>query len=220
MVSAADIFSHLHLLLPRSHQWLPSEALASGGSRDPAAWQPALSSGSSLELATSYVERWPTCPSSTATDSPDTVKASARVEEVYAPEGIDRCCHGRHTVADVAELDNYQEVPYGTHAWSKSYGQRSRIEMLNKLLKVERGLGDNAFMCASGHEAHELAAIALGVAHNIEVSERFAEDQTAVERGDEELPPCDEIVLPPKDTYFSGRLPKMTQEPPGGEPPS
>ena len=92
--------------------------------------------------------------------------------------------------------------------------------MLNKPLKIDRGLGDNAFMSAFGHEGHELAAIALGVAHNIEVSERFSEVQTAVERGDEELPPCDEIVFPPDGTYFSGRLPEMTQEPPGDQPPS
>ena len=86
-------------------------------------------------------------------------------------------------------------------------------------MKSDSGLDDNAFMCAFGHAAHELAAIALGVAHNIEVSERFSEDQTAVERGDEELPPSDQIVLTPNDKYFSGRLPEMTQEPPGGEPP-
>ena len=60
----------------------------------------------------------------------------------------------------------------------------------------------------------------LSVAHKIGVATRFSEDQTADERGDEELPPCDEVVLPPKDTYFSGRLPEMTQEPPGGPPAS
>jgi len=58
------------------------------------------------------------------------------------------------------------------------------------------------------------------VAHNIEVATRFSEDQTSVERGDEELPPCDQIVSPPNDTYFSGRVPEMMQEPPGDPPPS
>lgn len=110
-------------------------------------------------------------------------------------------------------------MPYGTHAWSKSYGRRSIIELLNKLLKVDEGLGDNAFMCAFGLGAHELAAIILCVAHNVEVATRFSEDKAASERDDEELPLFNQSFVLPNDSYFSGRLPVTGQNPPGDPPP-
>jgi len=95
-----------------------------------------------------------------------------------------------------------------------------KIELLNKLLKVDEGLGDNALMCAFSLESHELAAIMLSVAQNIKVGTRFVEDQSTVERGDAVLPLCGQVVSPPNDTYFSGRLPETQQYPPGDPPPA
>lgn len=34
-----------------------------------------------------------------------TVKQSVAVEEIHVPDEMERCCDGRHDIADVAELD-------------------------------------------------------------------------------------------------------------------
>jgi hypothetical protein len=120
--------------------------------------------------------------------NPDTARCGVEVEVVDAPEGMDVCCHGAITLA-LDQLDDYQELPYGTHAWALSYGRRNLVENTNGLLAAD-GLQRSA-VAAFGDAARGLAALDIAVAHNIEVSIAFSDAElTDDEQGERELPPA------------------------------
>ena|GEM_PF-2273808 len=99
--------------------------------------------------------------------NPMSVKAGRKAEYVNAPEEVTRCCCGRHTV-DIALLDNYQAVPFGTGAWAMSYGRRNHIENFMHLLRSNFGYG-REFTAASGLAAHKYSSIIAGIACNIDL---------------------------------------------------
>ncbi|MCU1494558.1 MAG: hypothetical protein JWO62_2322 [Acidimicrobiaceae bacterium] len=82
-----------------------------------------------------------------------------------------RCCHGARTM-DLEKLDDYQQVPYGTHAWAESYGRRNAVENVNGRLKVLGRMTDS-FVYAFGRGAHRMATLMAAVAHNIKVAIAF-----------------------------------------------
>ena len=78
------------------------------------------------------------------------------------------CCNGSVTL-DVGSLDTYQKIPYGTHAFEKSYGRRSQVE--NNYSGLRRRGGLTRHYCrARGLGAHRLAALALCVVYNFEIA--------------------------------------------------
>lgn len=67
--------------------------------------------------------------------------------------------------ARVAELDTYQQHPWGTTVWRISYGRRSVVEGVFARLKANKGLGGEACK-AFGLTANTLAALNAVVAYN------------------------------------------------------
>lgn len=55
--------------------------------------------------------------------NPKTIANRDKVPVVQAPEGMYCCCAGITTLGP-KDLDFYQQVPWGTHAWAASYGRR------------------------------------------------------------------------------------------------
>ncbi len=108
--------------------------------------------------------------------NPSTSRLSHEVPYVDAPSDLECCCQsnsGCITMYD-DELDNYQIVPYGTSAWVKSYGRRNLVESVIKMLRNSEGLTRSA-VHAFGIDSHEMAAICMAVAHNLELNERVAD---------------------------------------------
>ena len=75
------------------------------------------------------------------------------------------CCCGGKVTARVEELDFYQEHPYGTRVWQKSYNRRNVAEAAIGKLKAKKGLGGEACQ-AFGITANTMAAVAAVVAYN------------------------------------------------------
>ena len=85
-----------------------------------------------------------------------------------------RCCGGKVS-ALVKDLDLYQEHPYGTTVWKKSYNRRPTVEGPYGKLKAKAGLGGEACQ-AFGLPANTIAATAAAVAYNLKLT--FADSQT------------------------------------------
>ena len=67
--------------------------------------------------------------------------------------------------ARVEELDTYQEHPWGTPVWKKSYGRRNVVEGSNGKAKANKGLGGESCQ-AFGLAANTLAALFVVIAYN------------------------------------------------------
>jgi hypothetical protein len=124
--------------------------------------------------------------------NPNTVKLSHKVDFVHPPKRktgppMTKCCNGRVTVP-IEKLDDYQDLPYGTHAWAMSYSRRNRVECLNKVLKADEGLS-RSLVYAFGADAHALAGVMLSVAHNLSIAADYPRDLSADERGTTTLTP-------------------------------
>ena len=79
--------------------------------------------------------------------------------------GSSACCDGKVT-ARCKELDVYQEHPYGTPVWFKSYHRRSVVESdIGKLKNEADDLGKKGCQ-ALGIAANTMAAVAAVVAYN------------------------------------------------------
>ena len=85
-----------------------------------------------------------------------------------------RCCGGKVS-APVKDLDLYQEHPYGTTVWKKSYNRRPTVEGPYGKLKSNAGLGGEACQ-AFGLPANTMAATAVAVAYNLKLT--VADSQT------------------------------------------
>ena len=80
------------------------------------------------------------------------------------------CCDG--TVRVPPELlDRTQRTPYGTAAWHTDYNGRNQAENVNSMLKGNGGI-DKRSCRPHGLAAHTIAALALAVAHNIQLAAR------------------------------------------------
>lgn len=104
------------------------------------------------------------------------------------------CCEGL-TVVPVEELDFWQRIPWGTPAWKRSYDRRTQVENVNSMLKLKGGLS-TPFCRARGLGAHLIAALALAIAHNLNLAKtdplaaaKEQNDSTDGDNGDEEPPP-------------------------------
>ena len=75
------------------------------------------------------------------------------------------CCNGLTTVP-VKSLDLWQPIPWGTRAWEMSYHRRSQVENVNGMLRINGGLSHGSCR-AKGIGAHIFTALALAVAHNL-----------------------------------------------------
>ncbi|MCQ3805007.1 MAG: transposase [Acidimicrobiia bacterium] len=94
-----------------------------------------------------------------------------------------QCCHGMVSVP-VDLLDSYQDIPFGTPAWKRSYGRRNPSEKTISMLKDKGGL--KAGWCRSfGLAAHTIGVLALAIAHN--VKETIGIERT---RTDKPVPPA------------------------------
>ncbi|MCQ3805382.1 MAG: transposase [Acidimicrobiia bacterium] len=74
-------------------------------------------------------------------------------------------------------LDSYQDIPFGTRAWKRSYGRRNPSEKTISMLKDKGGL--KAGWCRSfGLAAHTIGVLALAIAHNVKQTVKIEESQT------------------------------------------
>ena len=81
-------------------------------------------------------------------------------------------------------LDTYQDIPFGTPAWKRSYGRRNPVEKTFSMIKDKGGL--KAGWCrVFGLAAHTLGALALAIAHNVKETIEIEETQT-----DKPVPPA------------------------------
>ena len=101
------------------------------------------------------------CPVHAGRAATPTKAASYKVP--LSSTGGGACCNGQVS-AYIDELDFYQDHPYGTPVWWKSYHRRSTVESVIGKLK-DLGLGDNACK-AFGLAANTLAAVAIIVTYN------------------------------------------------------
>lgn len=80
----------------------------------------------------------------------------------------DKCCRGLATIP-VDMLDHWQQTPWGTPAWKKSYTRRLQVENVNSMVKHNGGL-DPAMCRVRGLGAHTLAALVTAIAHNLRLA--------------------------------------------------
>ena len=107
------------------------------------------------------------------TRNPDTIPAEAAPH--LSIEG-EQCCHGMVSVP-VDLLDSYQDIPFGTPAWKRSYGRRNPSEKTISMLKDKGGL--KAGWCRSfGLAAHTIGVLALAVAHNVKQTLKIERTRT------------------------------------------
>ena len=87
----------------------------------------------------------------------------------------------------ITRLDDWQETPYGTHAWALSYGRRNIVEGVFSQLQ-RRGF-DRESVLSFGVESHGVGAVFLAVAHHLEQAASVIDDEvTDDEMGRVELP--------------------------------
>lgn len=92
--------------------------------------------------------------------------ASASYSSPLVSAGGSVCCGGKVTARlDSADMDFYQQHPYGTPVWQASYSRRNRAESVIGKLKDKNRLGGEACK-ALGLAANTLAAVAVVVAYN------------------------------------------------------
>ena len=107
------------------------------------------------------------------TRNPDTVPNKAAP---YLPIEDKQCCHGKVSIG-VDKLDAYQDIPFGTPAWKRSYGRRNPSEKTFSMIKDKGGL--KAGWCRSfGLAAHTIGVLALAIAHNLKQTIGIERTQT------------------------------------------
>ena len=117
------------------------------------------------------------------------------IEEEY-------CCRGTVTIP-VEKLDTYQQIPYGTPAWKKSYNRRVQIENLNGIVKDKNGL-EGGWCRAFGLAAHNLGLLALLVAHNLRQAKRHQHRQQPTESNGQQPPSPPPAATPPSASSRNG----------------
>ena len=74
-------------------------------------------------------------------------------------------------------LDSYQDIPFGTPAWKRSYGRRNPSEKTISMIKDKGGLKPG--WCRSfGLAAHTIGVLALALAHNVKQTLKIERTQT------------------------------------------
>ena len=83
----------------------------------------------------------------------------------------------RWEVSTADQLDNYQNVPYGTAAWQRSYGRRNQVENTNSRLRDKGALEPGACR-ALGVIARTICALAAAVTYNLALAPAETPDST------------------------------------------
>ncbi len=113
-----------------------------------------------------------------------------RAPRITVPKGHKgQCCPGTVTVR-VDELDLFQNVPYGTRAWSAAYRRRNKVESVIGILKGNGGLEKNNCR-AFGLVPRHLAATAIAVAYNLQLTRAANSDNASDdhEASDDDIEP-------------------------------
>ena len=98
----------------------------------------------------------------------------------------EHCCDGLVTL-NSTQLANYQNVPYGTTAWKRSYGRRNQIENTNSRLRHKGALLAGA--CRSlGRTARAIAALAQAIIYNLALIPESEHDGAATPAGLDQPP--------------------------------
>ena len=99
----------------------------------------------------------------------------------------EHCCDGLVTLNSTQQLANYQNVPYGTTAWKRSYGRRNQIENTKGRLRHKGALLAGA--CRSlGRTARAIAALAQAIIYNLALVPESEHDGAATPAGLDEPP--------------------------------
>jgi len=90
-----------------------------------------------------------------------------------APPGTTSCCIQRViTTTATDRTSHWQEIPYGTTAWARSYGRRALVENTNSVLRTGLARMSRGFFRVFGKDKVELLlGLALG-ALNLKMAER------------------------------------------------
>lgn len=92
---------------------------------------------------------------------------------LVAPAGTTSCCVQRLiTTTATDRTPHWQEIPYGTTAWARSYGRRALVENTNSVLRTGLARLSRGFFRVFGKDKIEfLLGLALG-ALNLKMAER------------------------------------------------
>lgn len=94
----------------------------------------------------------------------------------FLPSTDQHCCGGMVSIG-VDKLDAYQDLPFGTPAWKRSYGRRNPSEKTISMVKDKGGLTPG-WCRAFGLAAHTIGALALAIAHNLKQTLRVERSET------------------------------------------
>ncbi|MCY4631014.1 MAG: hypothetical protein OXE75_09065 [bacterium] len=92
--------------------------------------------------------------------------------------GREYCCRGP-LAADAGQLDNYQNVPYGTAAWQRSSRRPNQVENTNSRLRDKGALEPGACR-ALGVIARTICALAAAVTYNLALAPTESPDSVPV----------------------------------------
>ena len=96
-------------------------------------------------------------------------KPAATYRAPLVPGPANGVCCGGKVGALLEDLDQYQDCPYGTTVWKKSYARRPTVEAVIGKLKADEGIGNGACQ-ALGLASYTIAAVAAVVAYNLKLS--------------------------------------------------
>lgn len=134
-----------------------------------------------------------------------------------APAGTTSCCTQRViTTTPDDRTPHWQEIPYGTTAWARSYGRRALVENTNSVLRTGLARLSRGFFRVFGKDKIELLlGLALG-ALNLKMAER-ARRQIEVEVIDHDWDdePDDTSAVEPDGVEATEDPPPRAAAPPG-----
>jgi len=118
------------------------------------------------------------------------IKASRRrpstSTHVSVPSGATTCCQGKLTVGPKMLGELWQPVPYGTRAWSQSYGRRALAETANALIKSSFARLERGYFRVMGLHKVSLLIGLLCVGVNLQMAHRLHEFGAPRELTDDE----------------------------------
>lgn len=118
------------------------------------------------------------------------IKASRRRPSTslhaHVPRGATTCCQGKLIVEPEKLGKLWQPVPYGTRAWSQSYGRRALVETANALIKSSFARLERGYFRVMGLHKVSLLIGLLCVGVNLQMAHRLEEFGVPRQLTDEE----------------------------------
>lgn len=105
---------------------------------------------------------------------------------VAVPRGATTCCQGKVTIDPEVLGELWQAVPYGTGAWSQSYGRRALVETANALIKSSFARLERGYFKVMGLHKVSLLIGLLCVGVNLQMAHRLEEFGVPRQLTDEE----------------------------------